>query len=143
MKFTQIGWTTLVIMAMLIVLMGGLSWMSASPKWPGAWVLTGVVLMVILSFGWLKVTVGPDEVRLVFGVGLIRRTWLLANIATVQPVRNPLWTGWGIRIGPSYTLYNVSGREAVELKFRDGSWPVRIGTDRPLAAAIAAHLSRA
>lgn len=110
------------------------------PIW---WGMPIILLSLTLVFGWLTVEITADTVRLRFGIGLIRRAWPLADIAGVRPVRNALWTGWGIRSGWDYALYNVSGRDAVELTFRDGRSRVRIGTDQPaaLVAALAAARS--
>jgi hypothetical protein len=51
-------------------------------------------------------------------------------------VRNCWWYGWGIRRGPDFRLYNVSGLDAVELRLKSGEVR-RIGTDDPLALAAA------
>ncbi len=131
MKFTQIGWVTLGILGVGVVLMKWLSAGNQALTDPLEWFIPSIMAGLALMFGWLTVQVKADAVRVSFGVGLIRRSWPLTTIAAVRPVRNELWTGWGIRLGPGYTLYNVSGREAVELKFKDGSWSVRIGTNQP------------
>jgi hypothetical protein len=51
-------------------------------------------------------------------------------------VPNRWWYGWGIRRGPGFRLYNVSGLDAVELRLKSGEVR-RIGTDDPLALAAA------
>lgn len=97
--------------------------------------------LVALCFGWLRVEVGEGRVRLRYGIGLIRKEIPLRDVGEVQPVRNPWYYGWGIRLIPGGWLYNVSGLDAVELR-REGGGRTRIGTDEPqaLAAAIAAEL---
>ena len=53
-----------------------------------------------------------------------------------RAVRNPWYTGWGIRLGPGYVLWNVSGRGAVELDLASGR-RFRVGTDEPAALVSA------
>lgn len=71
----------------------------------GLYVLLAVAAVIALAlalFHSLTVTVNRDEVRLRFGIGLIRNGW----------------------------LYNVSGFDAVELSIANGK-VCRIGTDEP------------
>ena len=64
-----------------------------------------------------------------------------AEIAAIKVCQNPWWYGWGIRWIRNGWLYNVSGREAIEITLTSGR-RVRIGTDRAteLAAALAPAL---
>ena len=59
------------------------------------------------------------------------------RLAGFQPVRNPWYCGWGIRLGPTGWLWNVSGFDAVELTLTDGR-RFRVGSDEPgqLVAAL-------
>jgi hypothetical protein len=47
---------------------------------------------------------------------------------TVESVTSPWYYGWGIRMIPNGTLYNISGGDGVELKFADTNRIIRIGT---------------
>ncbi len=95
--------------------------------------VVGVILTVVLmSFGALTVSVSSEELRLRFGIGLIRKRIPLSQIRSYQVVQNKWWYGWGIRITPHGTLWNVSGLGAVELLL-DGPKKFRIGTDEPEA----------
>ena len=51
-------------------------------------------------------------------------------------MRNPWYVGWGIRLGPGYWLWNVSGLSAVELVLADDR-RFRVGTDEPEALSRA------
>lgn len=108
-----------------------------------AWPTAAVILVVALLFGSLTVEVAQDEVRLWFGVGLVRRRIALGDVVGAQAVRNSWTSGWGIRWIPGGWLYNVSGLDAVELQFVHGG-VVRIGTDQPreLERAIRAAQGR-
>jgi hypothetical protein len=99
-----------------------------------------VLALVPLVFGALTVAVDRETIRLRFGIGLVRKTIPLAGVRSWQPVRNPWYVGWGIRLGPGYTLWNVSGLSAVELVLEDGR-RFRIGTDEPEALSRAIERS--
>ena len=89
------------------------------------------------------------------GLGLgttLTTAWLLAVFADVQQgretqgtrggetataVHNEWWRGWGIRHVPRGWMYNIAGRDSVELELQSGN-VFRIGTDDPdgLLAAL-------
>jgi hypothetical protein len=100
-------------------------------------VMAGVFVLIALAFSSLTVSVDGGAVRFFFGIGIIRKTYLLSDIESARPVRNSWLYGWGIRYTPHGWLYNVSGLGAVELQLRSGK-KVRIGSDEPerLADAI-------
>lgn len=105
--------------------------------------LIGVLVAgALVLLGSLTVRVTDTEVVLWFGPGVVRRRFPVADIHAVQRVRNPWTYGWGIRLVPGGTLYNVSGLDAVEFRLPDGK-RIRIGTDRPadLERAIKAALA--
>jgi hypothetical protein len=103
--------------------------------------LTGAVAIALVALAWLfsslTVEVRDRELHWYFGPGLWRYRVALAEIGAVEVVRNNWWNGFGIRTGPGFRLYNVSGLDAVELRLKSGEVR-RIGTDDPqgLAAAL-------
>ncbi len=68
-RHTQIGWVMLavVVAAALFAAQTGL-------RLPGSWFLFAILGLVLLLFGTLRVEVGRDAIRAVFGVGL-SRSW--------------------------------------------------------------------
>lgn len=91
----------------------------------------GIMIIVLAIFSTLTVSVGEGTLRIRFGpVGLIRKSWPLAEIASVTTVTNPWYYGWGIHWTPNGPLYNVSGFGAVEVRLLSGK-TFRIGTDEP------------
>ena len=94
------------------------------------------------TFNRLTVSVGQYRVDLAFGWGLPRRTIPLDDITAVHQVRTPRWSGYGIRRIPKGWLYNVAGRDAVEVTLTSGKI-VRIGTDDPegLLGALSDNLA--
>lgn len=124
----QMGWLTI-----LVVLLGGtfvyLAFASAELQWVG-YLALAVPILVAFLFGSLTVDLDRQRLHIRFGIGLVRRTWQVKDIASAERVRNPWWTGWGIRMLPGRTVYNVSGFDAVEIALHDGR-RYRIGTDDP------------
>jgi hypothetical protein len=104
-------------------------------------VLVAVIAALgLLIFGALTVEVDREAIRLRFGIGLVRKTVPLERVRSWRPVRNPWYVGWGIRLAPGYTMWNVSGLSAVELVLADGR-RFRIGTDEPEALSRAIEMS--
>lgn len=111
----------------------------------GATLIGGLVLLIPIAatflFGSLRTEVDRTHLRIRFGIGLIRRSWELRDIASAEAVRNPWYTGWGIRYLPGVVVYNVSGFGAVEIRTHGGK-RARIGTNdvAGLERAIRARL---
>ena len=105
--------------------------------------LFGLLALGLLTYATLTVDVDSEEVRARFGIGLIRKSIALADIARCDVVRTPSWWGWGIHWTPSGWLYNVSGRAAVRLEMTTER-PVMIGSDEAerLKGAIDARLAQ-
>jgi len=105
--------------------------------------LFGLLALGLLTYATLTVDVDSEEVRARFGIGLIRKSIALVDIARCDVVRTPSWWGWGIHWTPSGWLYNVSGRAAVRLEMTTER-PVMIGSDEAerLKAAIDARLAQ-
>jgi len=104
--------------------------------------LFGLLALGLLAYATLTVDVDAENVRVRFGIGLIRKSIPLSDIARCEIVRTPSWWGWGMHWTPSGWLYNVSGRAAVRLEMVSQR-PVMIGSDEAerLKAAIDARLA--
>ncbi|MDH3245148.1 MAG: hypothetical protein OEM26_11075 [Saprospiraceae bacterium] len=88
----------------------------------------GFLLLVCVLFYGLRVKVTSDQIKLSYGIGLIKFSFDLSEIKSVQVVRNPWYFGFGIRLIPNGMLYNIHGLDAVELHFRNKSRIVRVGS---------------
>jgi hypothetical protein len=88
-------------------------------------------VFVLAIMSTLTVSAGSGTLAIRFGpVGLVRKSWPLAEIVSVTTVTNPWYYGYGLRITPHGPLYNVSGPHAVEVRLMSGK-SFRIGTDEP------------
>jgi len=102
-----------------------------------------ILVAVIATMARLTVAVTSEDLRIRFGpVGLIRKQWPVKEIVSVTPVTNPWYYGYGIHYTPRGTLYNVSGRYAVEVLLFSGV-TFRIGTDEPETLCRAIEQARA
>lgn len=126
---TQRG--TLVLVAMLIAAISTASAAYLNPLSFERWLLSAFAIgFVILAwlFSSLTVEVSEHEINWQFGPEFWRYRIALAEIESIQIVRNNWWNGFGIRTRPGFRLYNVSGLDAVELRLKTGDIR-RIGTD--------------
>src|SRR5512139_2563799 len=137
-RHTQVGWVILGVAAAVVAFgWGGLPpEAAAAARVP----LLLIAALLVVFFGTLTVEVAQDAIRLHFGVGLVRKRIALRDVQSWREVRNPWYYGWGIHTAPGGMLWNVSGRDAVELALADGK-RFRIGTDEP--AALAAAITQA
>lgn len=136
-QHTQCG--TLLIAAFVIaaIVCASGAWLDAGVgRWLGLAIALGLVILAWV-FSSLTVVVRNDELQWYFGPGAWKYRMALSEIAAVSIVRNSVLNGFGIRVGPGFRLYNVSGLDAVELHLKNGDVR-RIGTDdaRGLAAVL-------
>ena len=137
-RHTQVGWLV-IIPAVPVAVMVVAFTVGSLPAVGG--IIAAAILAVLLLFTTLTVTVDDERLVAAFTIGLIRRRIDLSEVRTFRRVQNPWYYGWGIRLIPGGTMFNVSGLSAVELVFHDGR-RFRVGTDEPdalLAALVAAR----
>jgi hypothetical protein len=119
-KHTQIGhvviWAVLVIS--VIVAIGTISQPSRSHEI--SVVISLVLLVTIPLFCELTIEIDDQTLCASFGIGVIRKKVLLAQIVACEPIRIRWWYGWGIHLTPYGWLYNVSGLDAVAVTLRNG-----------------------
>ncbi|MBR9699181.1 hypothetical protein GOV09_01855 [Candidatus Woesearchaeota archaeon] len=124
-KRTQIGYLILFSFLITIAL---IFYLSSQEEAPVEW-LVGFFFLLIPLFSTLTVSV-TDRITVRFGIGLIRKNFVLEDIVSCKQVRNRWWYGWGIRYFGRGWLYNIHGLDAVELQFKNGK-VARIGTAEP------------
>ena len=107
-------------------------------------ILTGLFFIVLLLFYKLKVEIYGREIRITYGIGLVRKTIRPEGIVSVSIVKLPWYVGAGIRMLPDGMLYSLQTRTAVRLDYRgDGAGKtVFIGTPEPeeLKRALEHHI---
>jgi hypothetical protein len=137
-RHTQVGWVMLGVAAAVVAF----GWAGLPPEAAAAArvPLLLIVAVLVLVFGTLTVEVAQDAIRLRFGVGLVRKRIALGDVRSWREVRNPWYSGWGIKLAPGGVLWNVSGFDAVQLDLGAGK-RFRIGTDEP--AELVSAITRA
>ncbi|MCA6445181.1 MAG: hypothetical protein IM600_17260 [Bacteroidetes bacterium] len=98
---------------------------------PAYLLVTGICLLILLLFFGMTTRIDSKSITISFGIGLIKKKILLDNIVAVRVVQNPWFWGWGIRMIPNGTLYNISGVKGIELKFKNTDKIIRIGSKDP------------
>jgi len=133
METRQTGWLISAVFVMAIFLFAGLIIWSGIPPDESMilWFITPLMLIPLLLFYRLVVEADHAEIRISFGIGLIRKSWQMSDIESVSVVRNSVLHGWGIHYGLNTTIYNISGFDAIELSFKGKRRRVRIGTNEP------------
>jgi hypothetical protein len=97
------------------------------------WTAFSVLIIVGVSlflFATLKTIIAEEILELSFGLGIIKKRFLLKDIESYQIVKNPWYYGWGIHLTPNGWLYNVSGFHAIKINMKTGK-KYLIGTDVP------------
>jgi hypothetical protein len=90
-----------------------------------------ILSSIAITFHSLTIEITETYLRFYFGFGLISKTILIEDINEAKPITNSMLTGWGIRLGWNYTLYNVSGFQSVELDIKGKKRKIRVGTSEP------------
>ncbi|SHK52484.1 hypothetical protein SAMN05444159_3483 [Bradyrhizobium lablabi] len=130
---TQRGVWIMAVLLAAAMLDAFVAWRSG--QWSPLVALVALIAAAVV-FSSLTVEVGATELRWYFGPGFWDYRLPFNDIQNVAPVRNHWWNGFGIRMGPGFRLYNVSGFDAVELRLKSGEIR-RIGTDDPQGLAEA------
>jgi len=138
-KHTQIGYLLIIMLGAATLLIGNL--MIATDFNPTTVLMLAFMVLCLGSFATLTVEVDNRAVSLRFGIGLIRKRFLLEDVEAYRVVKNPLYYAWGIHVIPNGWIFNVSGLEAIELQMKNGR-QYRIGTDdvEGLSNAVKSHI---
>lgn len=124
-----------IILILVCSYLSGIEWIAI--------IVLGIMVFVLAIMSSLTVSITDGFLRIRFGpVGLVRKSWPVAEIVSVATVTNPWYYGYGLRWTPQGRLYNVSGRGAVEVLLFSGK-KFRIGTDEPEALKTAIETARA
>ena len=144
-RFRQPWLWGLVLVASAAMLVAPLLLLTRAPsRGPETAALLGgaVVVLLLLASLWLaclRVRVTPAELQVRFVPFFVDRHIALQEIAGYTLLRyNPLLAGYGIHFSTYGLVYNVSGRDGIQLRLGNGK-RVLIGTQRPqeFCAALA------
>ena len=132
--YTQFGKFSVAVLLPILVLMVIILVITGFKDAMPALVLVFVIvtlLVCLLIFYKLTIEIDDTHVGFILGTGLVKKKYALKDIESCRPVKNSALYGIGIRLIPEGWLYNVSGRFAIELTFKNKKSKIRIGTDKP------------
>ena len=81
-------------------------------------------------FWGLTIKVNSKEIRLYFGLDLIKRKICRQNIDQATQIRNRWWYGWGTRLTPHGWMWSMGELDAIELTYSNNK-RFRIDTNQP------------
>ena len=84
---------------------------------------------IILGFCGITIIVTNEQIKIKFGIGIYTKRIDISEIESVKVVKFSALCGYGIRWIPQGTLYNVSGRSAVEIKLKKRRSIIQIGSN--------------
>ncbi len=136
-RHTQIGWTMILILGVIIAVLAGAA--TASGGFASVVVLSVIVLLAVCLVLFISQTVIVDDehIELRMGPGLIHRSVPIADVEAVDRERLPWWAiAYGIRMSVDgrRQLWRVSGSDTVDLRL-SGERRLLITTDEPDALA--------
>lgn len=138
-KHTQIGYLMIIVTLAVLVLF---AWAQITVRSEPPSVDSGanflvtaimfLVLLALFSVTTLTTVIDDKYLRVKFGYGIFKKSFLLSEIVSVRQVKNHWYYGWGIRFWfwSKMRIYNVSGFDAVEIIMSNRKI-YRIGTDAP------------
>jgi hypothetical protein len=130
MKFTQIGRPIIMLCIIVeIILIGFIMLYAGRLSREHMVIFNTFLLMLILFFYKLEVKVTDTYVRIVFGIGLIRKTIPIHSLKEARPAKSAAAGSGQIS---KYMLYSLGGVDCVEILFNDKLRLIRIGCDDPL-----------
>ena len=91
-----------------------------------------IPLLCAILFYKLKTEVFSDQIKVSFGIGLIKKQIELKHVTEVKVVKNSWLMGWGIRYILNGWMWNIWGLKAVELHFSNKKSIFRIGSQDPV-----------
>ncbi|MEA2112560.1 MAG: hypothetical protein U9P50_01135 [Patescibacteria group bacterium] len=130
-EHTQTGYVIIFFLLIITILYGIILIQSDFVNPIEFWIMN-IIIFIIISFTYLKVTIDRQYLRIKFGYGLFRKKFNLEEIISARIVKNHWYYGWGIRLWmfrPMW-IFSVSGFDAVEIELKNGKI-YRIGTDDP------------
>jgi hypothetical protein len=131
-KKFQFGWFIVIMFTIVII------WMTFAyiHQWGNNPVdIYGYILFmtifggVLLTFYGMTVIVTDNHLKIKFGVGIYSKKVDLSAIKSVTIQKYQFYCGYGIRLLPDGILYNVSGKHAIEIKFKSKKTRILIGTN--------------
>lgn len=92
-------------------------------------ILFVLFLGIMLSFYKLTISIDNEKLNIKFGIGFIKKTFLINEISLIEKIKTPWYYGIGIRLTPKGWLWNVKFGDAIYLQNKNKTTSFLIGTD--------------
>ncbi|MFT4600318.1 MAG: hypothetical protein ACI857_000492 [Arenicella sp.] len=133
-KTKQVGWVVVGVTVGIAVIIATTSFilLGTDQEFTSmAIFMIGLFAVLPLLFGTLETTVNAKEIKIKFGIGLIKKTIPKSSVKGMKVVKNKFVYGWGIRFTPHGWLWNIAGYDAVEFDIKDSKHKFRLGCKDP------------
>jgi hypothetical protein len=135
-KKSQLGWLLIAFVSatLLFLFLAYLGQWGDNPIPLVPFLLLAALFVVIyLLFYKLTIEIRGSELRIIYGIGIIKIVLKIDELISVEEIITPWWYGLGIRITPKGMLYNIQGLKAVRLEYvsKGNVKSVMVGTAEP------------
>jgi hypothetical protein len=137
-RLTQVGTVQIIIFGILLILFSLKSYDFGVFETSGLLYagLSTLMLACILFTYKIVIEIDEHQISFKFGIGLFKRTYQMIDLTSCSSIRCSLLNGFGIRRIANGWLYNMSGLDAIELRFNDKKSIIQIGTKNSEEIAI-------
>lgn len=101
----------------------------AESRWGSAVIMICFYLLGLALFYSFTIEISKEKLKFWFGVGVVRKSYLLSEIQSAQEVINPWYYFWGVKSIPGGWFYAIAPGEAVEIVLKNGKI-VQLGTNQ-------------
>ena len=101
----------------------------AEGRWAAAALMIILYALGVVLFYSFTIEISEEKLKFYFGIGLIRKTYLISEIESVRQVVNPWYYFWGAKSIPGGWFYAIAPGEAVEIILKNGKI-VQLGTNQ-------------
>ena len=101
----------------------------AEGRWVAAALMIFLYALGVALFYSFTIEISEEKLKFYFGIGLIRKSYLIREIESVRQVVNPWYYFWGAKSIPGGWFYAIAPGEAVEIILKNGKI-VQLGTNQ-------------
>jgi hypothetical protein len=101
----------------------------AESRWESAVIMICLYVLGVASFHSFTIEVSEEKLKFRFGIGIIQKSYFIAEIKSVKEVINPWYYFWGVKSIPGGWFYAIAPGEAIEIILKNGK-VVQLGTNQ-------------
>jgi hypothetical protein len=101
----------------------------AESRWESSVIMICLYVLGVASFHSFTIEVSEEKLKFRFGIGIIQKSYFIAEIKSVKEVINPWYYFWGVKSIPGGWFYAIAPGEAIEIILKNGK-VVQLGTNQ-------------